>query len=282
MVNKIAVLLVGGIIVVGVVVIGGVAAFVLGGTDGGSGTPTARDATPLPSPGATVTGTAAPTATATVTATGTATATATVTPTATATPTATPRPTVSPSEFDEEAIATHIERLINRRRQAAGLEPLSRNGTTVGTVVEMARAHSEAMADEGDPTHEIAGNTSTDRYRAYELYNVCSWQKPGEEGFARPDANGVTDSPNGFETVASTIAGREYEFQRDGETITRFNADEQDVAEAIVNQWWNNTGVDSTDRLYYRDRLTLPNAGRIGVGVEVTQFGEVYATANLC
>lgn len=269
MVNKVAVLLVGGIVVVGVVVIGGVAAFVLGsGGPAGDATPTAVDETPLPSPTANGPGTA----TDGPAATPSTTATATVTGTPTATPTATPRPTVLPSEFDDDEIERHIAELINERREADGLDPLRLDGSTSNSVTEMARDHSAAMAEEGEAVHVIDGNTSTDRYHQYELYTTCRWRQPGGESFASSDHNGITGSENGFEAVARTIAGREYE--DDGDTF--FHRDEEAVAEHIVDEWWNSTLPP------YADRLTLPNARHLGVGVEITQYGEVYATANIC
>ena len=276
MVNKVAVILVGGIVLVAVVVIGGVAALVLGGGgSAGDATATPVDPTPLPSPGATATATQTSTPTATAMATATRSSTPTPTVTATPAPTATPRPTVLPSDFDEEEIELLVAQRVNERRQAAGLDPLQLDGSLANEVSGMARDHSEAMAREGEATHVIDGNTSADRYRTYELYENCKWELPGEEGFAFPDANGLeTDSENGFEAVADTTAGREYEYEVTGER--RFNADERDVAEAVVQQWWNTTLPP------YSGRLTLPNARYLGVGVEVTQFGEVYVTANLC
>lgn len=271
MVNKIAVALVGGLVLVAVLVVGGVAALVLGGGSAGEATPTFVDETPLPSP----TPTAAPAATATGAPTATATPTATETPTPTATPTSTTRPPVPAVEFDEREVERLVGRLVNERRRAADLDPLELEGGLAGDVSEMARDHSGAMAAEGEATHVVDGNTSADRYREYSLYENCKWVKPGEEGFAFPDANGLeTGSENGFEAVANTTAGREYEDDVTGET--RFNADERDVAEAVVNEWWNTTIPP------YPQRLTLPNARYLGVGVEVTRDGDVYATANLC
>jgi uncharacterized protein YkwD len=273
MVNKIAVTLVGGLVLVAVLVVGGVAALVLGGGSAGEATPTFVEETPLSSP----TPTAAPAATATgaPTATATSTPTATVIPTPAATATVTTRSPVPPVEFDERAVERLVGQLVNERRRAADLDPLELEGGLAGDVSEMARDHSRVMAAEGAATHVIDGNTSADRYREYELYENCKWVKAGEEGFARPDQNGLeTGSENGFEAVSRTVAGREYDDDVTGET--RFNADERDVAEAVVNQWWNTTIPPCSQR------LTLPNARYLGVGVEVTKNGEVYATANLC
>jgi len=274
MVNKIAVLLVGGIVLVAVVVMGGVAALVLtgGGDGGGAGstgggggsTPTAVDPTPLPSPGPET-----PNATVTPT-TPTATATATPTATPVPTPTATPKP--DPSDFNETNIETLIADEINDRRERQGLDRLSRSGSTVADLNEMARAHSTSMARRGNLTHVINGTTSADRYRQNDLYQVCKWKRPGEDGFASPDNNGIEVSENGFEMIGRTAAGRETEVVND----TRFIGTDEDAADAVVDQWFNTTYPR------YPERLTFVNASRVGVGVEVTQYGEVYATANLC
>lgn len=266
MVNKAAVILLGGIVVVGVVVIGGVGALVLGvGGGGDAGTPTAVDGTPLP-----FTPTAAPTAADGSTPTVTESApTAARTKTATVTGTATdvPRTTILPRRFDEGEIETLVARYVNDYREANGYDPLSIDGSTANRVQEMARSHSVGMANEGSVTHVVDGNTSTDRYYDHELYRGCQWESGLRNSIVRADNNGPESNENALETIGRTYAGQEYD---DG----KFNADESDVARAIVEAWWAD---DKFER-----RLTLPNAGSVGVGVEITQSGEVYVTANLC
>jgi hypothetical protein len=221
-------------------------------------------ATPLPAPGPET-----PHATTTP---SSPTPTATATPPATAgpTPTATPKP--DPSDFNETNIETLIADEINDRRERQGLDRLSRSGSTVADLNEMARAHSTSMARRGNLTHVINGTTSADRYRQNDLYQVCKWKRPGEDGFASPDNNGIEVSENGFEMIGRTAAGRETEVVND----TRFIGTDEDAADAVVDQWFNTTYPR------YPERLTFVNASRVGVGVEVTQYGEVYATANLC
>lgn len=236
-----------------------------GGGDGAAatdGTPTAVEATPLPE-------TDSPTPTATP---GTATApTATATPDGTAVATATPdtptptqvRTTILPRRFDETRIENLVEQRINERRAADELDELERRGQTVNRVKTMARNHSVSMANAGSTVHTIGGQSSADRYERYDLYATCQWDAAGGDYI-------VTADDNALEAIGQTYAGQEY--TQGGET--RFNANETMVADAIVDRWWNQT--------LYHDRLTLPNANRIAVGVEITQSGEVYATANLC
>lgn len=262
MVNKAAVVLLGGIVLVGVLAVGGVAALVLGvGGGDAAGTQTPVDSTPLPftptSAGAT---TDPPAAADTPTPTATA-------ATATATETTARRTTVLPRRFDERRIEVLVGRYVNDRRAAAGLDPLALNGSLAGDVGTMARDHSVAMANEGELTHVIDGNASADRYEASDLFRACQWESGLRDSIVSPENNGPESSDNALEAVGFTVAGQPYD---DG----RFNADEADVARAVVSAWW----ADST----YERRLTLPEAGSLGVGVEVTQSGEVYVTANLC
>jgi len=258
MVNKAAVYLIGGIVLVGVLVVGGAGYFLfagLGNADTG-GTPTPVDATPLDlSP--------TPTAAPTVTATATAAPTATPAPTAT-----TPQQTVVlPNEFDERRVEVLIVEEINERRTAEGLDPLLGNGTVPERLREMVREHSVAMADTGRVNHVIDGNASVDRYEDNDLYRLCRWKADGREAIIAADNNGYAANESALEAVGHTYAGREY----DG---GQFNGDEQAVAAAIVEDWYR-------DYRFVR-RLMLPNATMVGVGVTITQSGEVYATADLC
>jgi len=118
----------------------------------------------------------------------------------------------------------------------------------------------------------INGTTSADRYRDAELYTTCQWQRYTREGFVKPDNNGFEVSENGIEVVGGTVAARSY----DTGNGTRYNEDERAVARDLVDTWMD------TSYPRYPDRLMMPNATRVGVGVEVTQYGEVYATADLC
>jgi len=257
--NRAAVIVLGGIVLVGVLVIGGGAALVLGGGDGGvGGTPTAVDATPLPM---TPTQTATPTASQTVTSTEMA--ASTVTPT----PTVRPETPVPLAAFSERRIEVLVVEALNEWRASEGLEPFVGNGTTAERLREMAREHSVAMADEGKVTHVIDGTTSADRYQDRDLHRLCSWKAAGRDATIDPGNNGYQKTDNAFEAVGRTYAGREYD---DGQ----FNGDEQAVARAVVERWQSD--------LYFPRRLLLPNATHVGVGTEITQSGEVYVTADVC
>lgn len=284
MANKPFLLILGGVALGSLLVGGLVGAVLYSGGGGGSTTPTAVGVTPLaltptPTPGGTTvpgtaqTRTTAPrTATRSVTPTRTPTATPTPVPTATPSPTplriptVTPSPTpgpttVPPSEFDPGAVEAAIVDAINDRRAAANESRLDSSGAHGDPLTAMARDHSAAMADAETVAHEIDGRSSKDRYEEYSLYLSCRWS--GESGRL------VTADDNELELVGSTVAGRPYEVG--GER--RFNGNETAVARAIVESWWY--GLD-------RDRMLRPGADEVGVGVEITRQGEVYATANFC
>ncbi|WP_136715402.1 CAP domain-containing protein [Halorientalis salina] len=155
--------------------------------------------------------------------------------------------------YDSDDIETEMERFINEYRQSRGLDPLSTTGLTAKRVDWMARNHSIAMAAEGKAIHKIDGQSSADRYREADLYGVCQFQK---------DGGGATISVDNamFENVETVSA----EYYLNDTTIAR----------EIVDQWTSNQ--------YLRTRLTYENANQIGTGVEITDSGDVYATANVC
>ncbi|MBV0923327.1 CAP domain-containing protein [Halomicroarcula limicola] len=195
------------------------------------------------------------------------TATATPAP-ATATKTATPvrterRTSISPSRFNETAISTYVATYLSDARAAEGIDRFETGGRTAKRVEAMAQGHSEAMAEARNAAHTIDGVTSAERYENHDLTQYCEF-KSAEHSYIE------TPRRNRFEAVGATVAGQTYE--ANGET--QFNANDSAVAQAIVNEWLRSDT--------YRERLFLDNAERLGVGVVVTDDGDVYATANIC
>ncbi|MFC6976199.1 CAP domain-containing protein [Halomicroarcula sp. GCM10025709] len=246
MVNK-AAFGVGVIVLLAAVGIGVLIGMQIGGASGtGLATPGEETATP------TSERTAIPTATTTPTATGTP------TPTATAQYTDVPART-----FNEQNVSEYILQYLNERRQAAGLDTLSASGSTSDRLHRMAERHSDAMAREGRVIHTIDGQSSADRYRDNNLYGRCEMRSAGG-GYIESADN------NRFEAIGHTVAGQPY--TDDGQR--RFHGNDSQVARALVTNW--------NDSDIYHDRLTLENANRVGIGVEVTNTGNVYATVNVC
>jgi uncharacterized protein YkwD len=255
MVNKVALGILA-VIVLTAMTVGGLVGLQLGGGSLGEGGPGAT-ATPTVTPdggGESPTSSLTPTATPTPTPT----ATPTATPTPTPEPTPTPVPTVSPSEFNETRIEQLVVAVLNDEREERDRKPLD----THGPLTEMARFHSENMADQGFVSHAAAGFTTAERYDRYDLENRCK---------VTDDTNtGVRDDEE-LETVAKTVAGQVY---TDGEENRRINRDEQDVAVTVLRKWF--------DENEQRRKLLLRNADEIGVGVVVDDDGDVWATVDLC
>jgi uncharacterized protein YkwD len=202
------------------------------------------------------------------TATATAGNSTTPTPTAetngTATETATPQQESIPArEFNEQNVSDYVRQFLNEEREAAGVPPFESGLRTEEGLNEMARSHSEQMAIEGKAIHKIDGVSSKDRYEDTGLYDRCTFESAEGEYIEQPDRNR-------FEAVEKTVAGQPYE--EGGEE--RFHATDKEVARKIVDDWmaWPD----------YRERLTLRNANIVGIGVEITDTGNVYATANIC
>ena len=204
------------------------------------------------------------------TATATAGNSTTPTPTPAANGTATPTETATPQqesiparEFNEQNVSDYVRQFLNEEREAAGVPPFESGLQTEEDLNEMAKGHSEQMAVEGQAIHKIDGVSSEDRYENTGLYDRCTFDSSEGEYIEQPDRNR-------FEAVEQTVAGQTYE--EDGKE--RFHATDKEIARKIVDDWmaWPD----------YRERLTLRNANLVGIGVEITDTGNVYVTANIC
>jgi len=194
--------------------------------------------------------------------TPTSSANGTATPTETATAT-TQQESIPAREFNEQNVSDYIRQFLNEEREAAGVPPFESGLQTEDALNEMANGHSEQMAIEGKAIHKIDGVSSRGRYENTGLYDRCTFKSAEGDYIEQPDRNR-------FEAVEKTVAGQTYE--EDGEQ--RFHATDKEVARKIVDDWmaWPD----------YRERLTLRNADIVGIGVEITDTGNVYATANIC
>lgn len=273
----------GAVAVVAVLVVGGIAGAMVLGDGGGGDTPTPDDEdaddggnggsadTPTRAPttagNGTATnetatnGTAFPTVTPTSVATPTATGTPTVTPTPTAIPTRTP---ILPRTFEEREIELELRRLINDWRTGSGLDPYTNdNGTLVTRLNEMSLNHSVAMAERGELVYETHGLSVPQRYEAFEVKETCQFKRQGKQFIVSPDNYQ-------FQVIAQSYIGRNYE--ENDETV--YHENETAVARDIFEAW--------TENPVYADVLEYPNANRLGVGIELTEDNEVWATGNIC
>ncbi|GCF12904.1 hypothetical protein Harman_08390 [Haloarcula mannanilytica] len=183
---------------------------------------------------------------------------------ATPTQTAAPKQESIPArEFNAQNISDYIRQYLNEEREAAGVPTFESGLKTESDLNEMAKSHSEQMAIEGKAIHKIDGVSSKDRYKSAGLYARCEFNSAEGDYIEDPDRNR-------FEAVEKTVAGQPYE--EGGEE--KFHATDKAVARKIVDDWmaWPD----------YRERLTLRNANLVGIGVKITETGNVYATANIC
>jgi len=156
------------------------------------------------------------------------------------------------STYQREGVAvnsTAVERLVhqevNERRAERGLEPLEWNPT----VASVSRAHSKDMAD-----REYFAHTNPDGEGPFDRYQAVD---SGCRAYG--------------ENIAMTWAGRRVETESGG--VDRYESDEE-LAEGLVNQWMNSTG--------HRENMLRENWDSGGVGVYVTEDGQVFATHNFC
>ncbi|MFB6222545.1 MAG: CAP domain-containing protein [Haloarcula sp.] len=183
--------------------------------------------------------------------------------TATPTETGTEQQSIPAREFNEQNVSSYVRKFLNEEREAAGVPPFETGFKTEDSLTEMAQGHSEQMAVAGKTVHKIDGVSSKDRYQNSGLYDRCTFDSSQGDYFEKPDNNR-------FEAVEKTVAGQTYE--EDGKE--QFNANDKEIARTIVDDWmaWPD----------YRERLTLRNANLVGIGVEITDTGNVYVVANIC
>lgn len=184
----------------------------------------------------------------TTTVTPTPTATPTATPSATPTSTPTPVPSVDPASIDAADVEQAIVDQINSARDDRGLDALSRSGE----LREMARFHSDNMAEQQYLSHSAGGFNTEQRYERFDLADQCRFADDTNTGTREDESievyGRVTVGPNG--------------------------TDATQLADAAVTNWF---GDDESETI-----LTYQNANKLGVGVTITESGQVYLTVDLC
>ncbi|MFC6767251.1 CAP domain-containing protein [Natrinema soli] len=139
---------------------------------------------------------------------------------------------------------------VNERRAEHGLEPIVWDGT----IASVARAHTEDMADRDYFAHRNPdGEGPYDRFQ--DVDNYCP-------GYGENIAKTWLDRPVG---------------RPDGDGIVRHRTAEG-LATGLVNQWMNST----PHRQAILEEGDTPSWDRAGVGVYITDGGEVYAGQNFC
>ncbi|WP_255167678.1 CAP domain-containing protein [Natrononativus amylolyticus] len=163
-------------------------------------------------------------------------------------------PGVSAYETDveritSEAVEDFVHAGVNDRRAEHGLEPIEWDGT----VASVSRAHSVDMAAQEGISHvNSEGESPYDRF------------------------NDVADYCRAYgENVAMTWVDRPVRQSSDGETVSYYTAEE--LADGLVEQWMNSP--DHRAAILEED---VEGWDRGGVGVYVTEEGQVFATHNFC
>ncbi|WP_276260467.1 CAP domain-containing protein [Haloglomus litoreum] len=273
MANKIALLLLGGIVVTAATAGAAIGVYVgdggqlLGdGTGGGSAAPTptvtpATTATPTATSGgndgggdgdgAGETGTEEPGSANT---TPPPTSTATPAATATRTPEGTPTPgPVRPDSLNETKIQLRVIDEINDRRVDRGLQKLRPHEV----LTRMAVNHSQRMSEQGYVSHSAGGFTTEERYRRNDMYDVCTVQDDTNTGLRDGEA---------LETLDKVSAGGTFD--------NRTNRNEREIAQDAVENWFAHEES--------RRKLTYENARQLGAGVHVSGSNRAYVTVDLC
>ena len=172
-------------------------------------------------------------------------ATQTPSPTPTPTPTATPMPGASIDRADVERAV--VDR-INAERRDRGNAELDR----LDELREMARFHSDNMAEQGFPSHAAGGYSTGDRYERFGLADRCRF----------PDDTGTgTREDEAIEVYGRVTAGP------DGTTA-------EQLAATAVAEWFDDSESETI--------LTYENANQLGVGATIADDGRVYLTVDLC
>ena len=163
--------------------------------------------------------------------------------------------------------AGEVERWVieftNHERTSRGLSPLFHDPA----ISDIARAHSEGMAELGVFSHRIGGDGPTDR--ALDAGYDC-----------RANLGGGRQSYGLAENIAKTPRVQRWRWNTNsGWRPVRYHADSEAMAKAIVQQWMGSPG--------HRANILKPSYRRIGVGIhaqESRKYGYqdemVFATQN--
>lgn len=152
--------------------------------------------------------------------------------------------------IDTETVEDFVHAEVNDRRDDHDVDDLEWDGT----VASVARAHSYDMADQEYFDHTNPdGQEPMDRFTDVDEY--C-------QGYG--------------ENIALTYIDRPVENTDTGETSEHQTAEQ--LATGLVDQWMNST----SHREAILEEDGVPEWDRGGVGIYVTDDGEVYASHNFC
>lgn len=162
--------------------------------------------------------------------------------------------TAGDGTLDRALVEQYIHEGINEERTARGLEALEFDED----LQEIARGHSEDMAERGYFSHEDPeGNTFADRYAEH-----------GYECRAYTDGGAYY---TGGENIAYTYVDQPVRTDS-GDVVE--HTTERELADGLVEQWMNSDG--------HRENILADHWNTEGIGIAVTDDDRVYATQNFC
>jgi len=179
----------------------------------------------------------------------------TVTPSVTTTEVRKTKSELTEQKLNVENIESLIEKNVNNHRSS--VTTLSTDTNRAAELDQLSKSHSKDMVQSRTLAHNVTSGDSEARYRSTGLYQECQFVGQGSV---------INAKNNRLEAIARANLD-EYR----GETV---EDSEQNIAEGIVQDWFNNTT--------YRERLRREGAEDLGVGVEISENGRVYATAAVC
>lgn len=148
--------------------------------------------------------------------------------------------------FPSDDVEDFVHLKVNEQRADHDLEDLEWDGT----IASVSRAHSVDMYDRDYFSHDNPdGESPLDRFQ--NVSNYC-------RGYG--------------ENIAMSYADQRVRQPSDGETV-RYRSPEE-LAEGLVQQWMNSPP--------HRDAILSDSWDRGGVGIYISDAGEVYATHNFC
>lgn len=150
-------------------------------------------------------------------------------------------------------------RYLNQERSSRGLQNVSKRSV----LTEMGREHSRDMAEKDYFAHEEPdGDTIRDRYQQRGLLPECRLPILGTDRYYA-----------GAENIAQLHVDTQLQadWAEDG-TFSVYN--EENLARAISEMWMHSKG--------HREAMLVASADEAGLGIYITETGEVYASLELC
>ncbi|WP_049971850.1 CAP domain-containing protein [Haladaptatus cibarius] len=170
--------------------------------------------------------------------------------------TTTTEPTTTPDEsdgFDRSEVERYVHQFVNEERTERGLNAISFDTE----LRDIARGHSEDMATRNYFSHTSPeGENFADRYE--------------QAGYICQASTGDGSYLTGGENIAQTWYDTPI---NSGDETVRYTT-ERELARGIVDQWMNSQG--------HRENILTDSWQNEGIGIYVTEDGQVYATQNFC